>query len=591
MTAGIHRFAAFELDRDGRALRLDGREIPLQPRVFDLLLYLVENRERVVSKEELLDTLWPGVIVTEGSLQRAVSLARAALQQGGLGEALRNYARRGYRFLVDEPPPATAADAQDGDALAEAECAFAAGRWRAAMAAFASADRATPLSAECLERWAAAAQCAGELAAAAPPLERAAVAYSSRSEPEAAARVTIGLARIQIESLDVAVTQGCLRRARRLLSGLPRGAQHGFLAWMSARLHLYNGDLAEAIRCAIEARDIGRELQNADIESMGLLIWGIGLQARGDTPAGMALQDEAAAAVLAGDVSPLVGGIVYCGVISSCCNSEDWRRAEQWTDSFTRWCERCHIDTFAGACLIHRAEVFAMSGRLALAHDAIARADPLIRAGAPWALGDAYRLLGDVLFARGEEDAAEQSYLHAYQHGWDPYPGYAILLHQRGRSDEAVRGLKRAATLTNWVAGERRGRYLAHACQIASLAGALDEARALLEALDRAPAMWASGAAAAQVDRARAELAWATAEQDEALRLFARAADVLRHQRAVMDAALLRLRLAEALAACGEHGAAAMELAAAEAVFESAGAGGYLSRCRALRAAVSGGGG
>src|SRR5574338_30422 len=588
MTARIHRFAAFELDKDGRALRLDGREIPLQPRVFDLLLYLVENRDRVVGKEELLGSLWPGVIVTESSLQRAVSLARAALQQGGLGEAIRNYARRGYRFLAHDSPPAAEDDPHTGTALAEAESLFAAGHWKAAMEAYAGADRETPLTAESLERWATAAQCAGELAGAAPPLERAAVAYSSRGEHEAAARVTIGLARIQIESLDAAVAQGCLRRARRLLSGVPRGEQHGYLAWMSARLHLYQGDLPEAIRCAIEARDIGRELQNADIESMGLLIWGVGLQASGDPPAGMALQDEAAAAVLAGNVSPLVGGIIYCGVISSCCNVEDWQRAEQWRESFTRWCERCHIDTFAGACLIHRAEIFAVSGKLALAYDAITHADPLIRVGAPWALGDAYRLMGDVHLARGDEDAAEKSYLAAYRHGWDPYPGYAILLHQRGRSDEALRGLKRAAALTHWVAGERKGRYLAHASQIASLAGQLDEARALLDTLDHAPKLWESGAVAGQVDRARAELAWAMGEQEEALRLFARAIDILRHGRAVMDAALLRMRLAETLAARGENAAAVMELAAAEAVFEAAGASGYLARCRVLRAAALG---
>lgn len=587
MTARIHRFAAFELDRDRRALRLEGREIPLQPRVFDLLLYLVENRDRVVSKAELLDTLWPGVIVTESSLQRAVSLARAALQQGGLGEAIRNYARRGYRFLADDLQPATGADPQADSGLAEAERCLAGGQWEAAMDAFARADRASPLTAESLERWATAAQCAGDLASAAPPLERAAIAFSSRGEHEAAARATISLARIQIEALDVAVAQGCLRRATRLLGGVPRGEQHGYLAWMSARLHLYTGDLPEAIRCAIEARDIGRELQNADIESMGLLNWGIGLQASGDAAAGMALQDEAAAAVLAGNVSPLVGGIVYCGVISSCCNAEDWQRAEQWTESFTRWCERCHIDTFAGACLVHRAEVFAVSGRLAQAQDAITRADPIIRVGAPWALGDAYRLIGDVHLARGEEDAAEQSYLHAYQHGWDPYPGYALLLHQRGRSDEAVRGLKRAAALTNWAAGERKGRYLAHAAQIASLAGQLDEARALVDTLDHAPGTWESGAVAGQVERARAELLWATGQQEEALRLFARALDILRHRRAVMDTALLRVRLAEALAARGEQAAAVMELAAAEAVFEAAGAAGYLARCRALRAATS----
>ena len=55
-----------------------------------------------------------------------------------------------------------------------------------------------------------------------------------------------------------------------------------------------------------------------------------------------------------------------------------------------------------------------------------------------------------------------------------------------------------------------------------------------------------------------------------------------------MDAALLRVRLAEALAARGEHGAAVMELAAAEVVFEAAGAAGYLARCRTLRVAAVG---
>ena len=97
MTSCIYCFAAFELDLSRRALRLEGREVPLQPRVFDLLCYLVEHSDRVVSKEELLDTLWPGVVVTESSLQRAVSLACAALQQGGLEGAIRN---RGYAGSV-----------------------------------------------------------------------------------------------------------------------------------------------------------------------------------------------------------------------------------------------------------------------------------------------------------------------------------------------------------------------------------------------------------------------------------------------------------------------------------------------------------
>jgi pimeloyl-ACP methyl ester carboxylesterase len=87
-----------ELDPARRELRVEGAQRPLQPQVFDLLLYLVQNRERVVSKTELLEELWPDTIVTESSLQRAVSLARSAL--GPRGAALiQTYPRQGYRFV------------------------------------------------------------------------------------------------------------------------------------------------------------------------------------------------------------------------------------------------------------------------------------------------------------------------------------------------------------------------------------------------------------------------------------------------------------------------------------------------------------
>jgi len=583
MTSRIHRFAAFELDPGQRALRLEGRELPLQPRVFDLLSYLIEHRDRVVSKEELLESLWPGMVVTESSLQRAVSLARSALEQGGQAGAIRNYTRRGYRFLMDD---AEAAAGPVDDALARAKRAYAGAQWHPAMQAYAEADRAHPLDADALECWGIAAQCAGDLASAVGPLERAAVVYSSQGEREAAARALISVARIQIESLDLAVAQGCLRRAERLLSGLPGGEQHGYLAWMMARLHLYRGELPEAIALAQKARDMGRELGNADIESMGTVIWGVGLQASGDAKTGMALQDEAAAAVLSGEVSPLVGGIVYCGMISSCCNAGDWNRAGQWTESFARWCERSHIDTFAGACLVHQAEIFAMSGRLEHAQDAIRRADPLIRLGAPWALGDAHRLMGDVQLARGQLDDAERSYQQAYQHGGDPYPGYAELLHSRGRGEEAIRGLERTAAQAHWVAAQRRVHYLALAAQIAAMLGLRDKALALLQNLDKESRTRETAMIAAQLDRAYAELAWLEGRAEEALRLLHGAVELFQRGGAVMEAARTHLRLAELLAHQGDRSAAQLELSAAEGVFQVAGAVGCLASCRAVRDTV-----
>ena len=93
-------FGPFRLDEPGRVLWLAERELPLQPRVFDLLAYLIRSRERVVSKDELLDALWPAVTVTENSLQRAVSSLRSALREGSMEDAIRDYPRNGYRFCV-----------------------------------------------------------------------------------------------------------------------------------------------------------------------------------------------------------------------------------------------------------------------------------------------------------------------------------------------------------------------------------------------------------------------------------------------------------------------------------------------------------
>src|SRR5512134_1803201 len=108
--ATTYRFGPCELDLARRSLSAHGRELKLQPRVFDLLCYLVQHRERVVSKDELLDALWPGTVVVDSALQRVVSLARSALAEAGLGEAVRTYSRHGYRFCLDDCAEAAPAE-------------------------------------------------------------------------------------------------------------------------------------------------------------------------------------------------------------------------------------------------------------------------------------------------------------------------------------------------------------------------------------------------------------------------------------------------------------------------------------------------
>ncbi len=92
------RFGSYELDVGRREFRAAGVIQPLQPQVFAVLAYLVRHRDHVVSKDELLREVWPDAVVTDGSLQRAVSLARRALRPADRG-LLRTHARHGYRFV------------------------------------------------------------------------------------------------------------------------------------------------------------------------------------------------------------------------------------------------------------------------------------------------------------------------------------------------------------------------------------------------------------------------------------------------------------------------------------------------------------
>jgi DNA-binding winged helix-turn-helix (wHTH) protein len=105
------RFEEFELDEARFELRRRGRPVPVQPKVLDLLLFLARQRERVVSKDELLDSVWPGVTVSEASLSQAVSLARKALGDGPEAQrCIRTVRGRGFQFVArpaagDPGPP------------------------------------------------------------------------------------------------------------------------------------------------------------------------------------------------------------------------------------------------------------------------------------------------------------------------------------------------------------------------------------------------------------------------------------------------------------------------------------------------------
>jgi DNA-binding winged helix-turn-helix (wHTH) protein len=89
-------------DTDRRELRHREAQVSLTPQVFDLLDYLLRNRERVVSKEELVASIWHGRAVTDSALTTRINAVRAAVgDDGRTQQVVRTLHRKGFRFVAD----------------------------------------------------------------------------------------------------------------------------------------------------------------------------------------------------------------------------------------------------------------------------------------------------------------------------------------------------------------------------------------------------------------------------------------------------------------------------------------------------------
>lgn len=109
LAAVIYRFGEFELDLARAELRAAGAARPLEPQVFALLTHLVENRERLVSRDELLEKVWDGRVVSDSAIASRVKSARQALGDDGTAQRfIRTVHRQGFRFVA--PVKAVKAD-------------------------------------------------------------------------------------------------------------------------------------------------------------------------------------------------------------------------------------------------------------------------------------------------------------------------------------------------------------------------------------------------------------------------------------------------------------------------------------------------
>jgi DNA-binding NarL/FixJ family response regulator len=309
---------------------------------------------------------------------------------------------------------------------------------------------------------------------------------------------------------------------------------------------------------------------------------------QGRLESGLALLDETMVAVTAGELSPLVTGLMYCSVIQACQQVYALERSSEWTAALTQWCKgQRDMVAFTGTCQVHRAEIMQLQGSWSAAMEearhACARSQGLDRRAAAAALyqqGEIHRLRGD--FA-----AAEQAYRAANELGLEPQPGLALLRLAQSRFDAAVTAIRRiVSTTTNLL---KRMSLLPAYVEITLATGDVEDARNACRELEAAVASLDTGMPGALAAQARGAVDLATGDAQAALGSLRRAFEVWQRIDAPHATARVRVLIGQACRALGDEDGAVLELEAARSAFERLGAVPDMARTEQLLAGSASG--
>jgi DNA-binding NarL/FixJ family response regulator len=458
---------------------------------------------------------------------------------------------------------------QATDELEAGRAAYASSRWIDAVLALSSADEREGLVAEDLERLATAAYMLGRDKDYVDALERAHRAQLEVGDLLRAARSAFWIAINLMLRGEVAQGSGWVGRAGRLVEREGRDCvERGYLLLPLMFEHEAAGDHEAAIAVGAKAVAAGERFGDADLFALAAQDTGILLIKLGRVGEGLRLLDEAMVTVTAGELSPMVNGFVYCGVISGCQAAYEPRRAQEWTEALTRWCEQQpDLVSFTGTCLVHRAEIMQLHGAWPRALEEAKRAgerceQAMNRSAAAEAL---YRQ-AELHRLRGDFGAAEEAYRGAARGGYEPQPGLALLRLAQAKTAAAAAAIGRVMAESSEPS--RRARLLPAYVEIMLACGDLPAARTGRSELEELAERWRGTMIAAMAAHARGAVAVAEGEPRAALVALREAVGAWQQLDAPYEAARSRLLMASACRSLGDEDSAAMELDAAREVFE-----------------------
>jgi ATP/maltotriose-dependent transcriptional regulator MalT len=457
-------------------------------------------------------------------------------------------------------------------ALDSGRDAYAARAWVDAHALLQRADESEPLAPPDLTRLAIASYMLGRDDEWVAAHERAHHLHLEADDVEAAARAAFWIGLSLALRGELGPAEGWFGRAQRLLDERDADCvERGFLLIAYGQGLLATGDAAAAEAVGAEAAAIARRFGDRDLFAFAMLLEGQAAAFDARVTEGLQLLDEAMVAVTTEDLSPVVSGIAYCGVILTCQEVFELRRAREWTQALEDWWQQQpDMVAFTGRCLIHRAEILQLGGSWDDALEEARRACRRFSETNNPATGLALYREAELLRLQGDLDAAERAYRAASGAGWEPQPGLAQLRLAQGRADAAEAALRRA--LAETADPLRRAGLLPAYVEIMLAAGGLDDARVACDELETVVARYSSALLDAITAYERAAVELAAGDAPRALELMRRALDAWRTLEAPYEVARTRLLIGEACRALDDTDACELELEAALADFVRLGA-------------------